>query len=549
MYWKIKNTQQPNSLVDLQKMLLGNRHVTDSVSFFSPPHPLDLTPEDVGIDPAQLAAAVARLELAKTTHEKVVVFGDYDVDGICSTAILWEGLRSFGILADPFIPDRLKHGYGLSEKSLAAVLEAGTPDLVISVDNGIVAHAPFQALQKLGIDAIITDHHQPEMNEAGEVVFPPAVAVIHTTQLCGATVAWFLARELSRTAAKKSLDLTAVATVADQMPLLAANRAFVWHGLVALQQTERVGIQLLCAKAKIEQQALTANSINYAIGPRINAMGRLKHGLDALRLLCTTNLERAETLVNELNDTNTTRQELTSEMIEDAVSQAETWKDQHIIIVSSPNYHEGVVGLIAGKLVEAYAKPAIVIAENETMGKASARSVAGVNIVELIRQVRDDLLEVGGHPLAAGFGVSLEKIAIVKDRLEKIALLQITQDMLLPSLEVELVLPAKFLTVETAASLDAFAPFGQLNREPVFGLENLQIAAVQKIGQEGKHLKLMLQIAQHPEQQFTALAWNKAAWADEFLPGQLVKVAATLEINEWRHRQSLQLMIKDVVAV
>ncbi|CAN5288682.1 single-stranded-DNA-specific exonuclease RecJ [soil metagenome] len=549
MHWKLKSTHQPKNLTELRSILLANRQVGSEVGFFAPTHPLDLTLKDVGISTEEMAKAVARLTIARDNKESVVIFGDYDVDGICSTAILWEGLRAFGILAKPFIPDRLKHGYGLSHKSLEAVLADGKPDLLISVDNGIVAHQAFAELKEQGIDAILTDHHLPEVDDQGQLIFPPALAIVHTTQLCGSTVAWFLARELSLKAAEKSLDLTAVATVADQMPLLEANRSFVKHGLVALQRSQRVGIQLLCAKANIDQKTLTVGTINYGIAPRINAMGRLKHGMDALRLLCTNNLVTADALVNELIDTNVTRQELTAEMIDHAILQAADWKDQHIIVVSSPDYHEGVVGLIAGRLVEAYSKPAIVIAEGEGIGKASARSIVGVNIIELIRQVKDDLLEAGGHPLAAGFGVSLDKIPRVKERLEKIAMAEIGEELLVPSVEIEVILGEELVSLETVESLVEFEPFGQLNREPVFGVENLQVVAVSKIGQEGKHLKFQLQVAQDPKRSFTALAWNKGKLVNEFLPGQLVKVAAVIEVNEWRNRKSLQLIIKDIQAI
>ena len=551
MHWKLKSTHQPKDLVELRKILLENRQVEDETNFFAPTHPLELTLEDVGISREQMAKAVARLEVARDEKQTVVIFGDYDVDGICSTAILWEGLRAFGILAKPFIPDRLKHGYGLSEKSLAAVLEENKekfPDLLITVDNGVVAHSAFAELKRLGIDAILTDHHQPEVDEQGAIKLPDALAVVHTTQLCGSTVAWMLARELSKKSAERSLDLTAIATIADQMPLLEANRSFVKHGLTALQRTHRVGVQLLCAKANIELKTITVSGINYGIAPRINAMGRLKHGMDALRLLCTNNIVTADALVNELMDTNVTRQELTAEMIEHAITQAANWKDQHIIIVSSPEYHEGVVGLIAGRLVEAYSKPAIVIAEGEDIGKASARSISGVNIIELIREVKDDLLEAGGHPLAAGFGVSLDKIERVKERLEKLAMDEITEEQLVPSVEIETLLDRALITLDTLESLDDFAPFGQLNREPVFGMEGLQIVNVTKIGQEGKHVKFQLQIAQNPHITFTALAWNKGKLANEFLPGQLVKIAAVLEVNEWKNRRSLQLILKDIQA-
>jgi len=194
------------------------------------------------------------------------------------------------------------------------------------------------------------------------------------------------------------LDLAAIATVADQMPLLKANRSLVAHGLEQIRQTKRVGLQLLLAKAAVDLNKLSTSTINYAIAPRINAMGRLKHGLDALRLMCTKSTERADSLVKELQDTNSQRQEITTSMIDEAVLQATTWVDEHIIIVASETYHEGVIGLLAGKLSETYFKPAIAIAINGETAKASARSIPGVNIVDLIRLIRDDLLEVGGHP-------------------------------------------------------------------------------------------------------------------------------------------------------
>lgn len=546
MLWKIKSSHQPTSLEELKSQLLESRQIADQKQFFHPTSPELFTPADVGIDPNELAKAVARLQIAKEKQEEVVIFGDYDVDGISSTAILWEALRAFGIMAHPFIPDRIKHGYGLSLHSLEAVLAEHKPTLLLTVDNGIVAHDAFAELQKLKIDAILTDHHQPEVDVSGEEIFPPALAVIHTTQLCGSTVAWFLARELSLTAAQHSLDLTAIATVADQMPMLAANRSFVVHGLKALKKTKRIGLQLLCARAGIPLEELTVGSINYAIGPRINAMGRLKHGLDALRLLCTKKTETAELLVTELNDTNSTRQELTGEMIDHAVAQAESWKDQHIIVVASDEYHEGVVGLIAGKLMETYAKPAIVISVRGGFGKASARSIPGVNIIELIRQVKDDLLEAGGHPMAAGFGVSVDKIELVTRRLQQVALELIPIESLVPSLEVESWLPAELLTLEAAEAVQEFSPFGQMNHEPVFGFANMKVLSLQKIGQGEQHLKLFLQSVDHEKIKVTGLAWGKGALADSLELGQVVEVAGLLSINEWKNRKSVQLIVKDV---
>src|SRR5258708_712931 len=260
--------------------------------------------------------AVARILEARDKKQDVFLFGDYDADGVSATAILWEGLQSIGVVARPFIPHRSKNGYGLSVKTLESVLAGKRPDLLITVDNGIVAHDAFRMLKELKIDAILTDHHSREKK------VPDALAVIHTTQLCGSTVAWFLARELSKTAARDSLDLTAIATIADQMPLSGVNRSFVKFGLEALRRTRRVGLQLLIAKAGLEPTQLNVSAINYGIAPRINAMGRLKHGMDALRLICTKNMQRADQLVKELNETNVSRQELTRSKLANALEQA-----------------------------------------------------------------------------------------------------------------------------------------------------------------------------------------------------------------------------------
>lgn len=537
MQWKLKSTQTPSSLDEVRQILLENRQIKNAEEFFHPRSPLEMSLTDVGIDPVQMARAVKRLELARDKKEEVLIFGDYDADGVCSTAILWEALKQFGIIARPFIPHREKHGYGLSLKSLEAVLSEEVPrkpDLLITVDNGIVAHAAFARLRELGIDAILTDHHLPEST------LPDALAVVHSTQLCGSTVAWFLGRELSKKAAEKSLDLTAIATVADQMSMLGISRSFVQHGLEALKKTERVGLQLLIAKANLEMDTLDTNSINYGIAPRINAMGRLKHGKDALRLLCTKSMARADELVHELNDTNVSRQELTSAMVDHARANSHLWETEHIIIVSSTEYHEGVIGLIAGKLSEQFSKPAIAIAIGPQTAKASARSVPGVNIIEFIRLVKSDLLEAGGHPMAAGFGLLSEKVALVSERMTVLARTAITAEVLTPTLDVECLLPAELVTTETIESLADFAPFGQQNREPIFGLQNLQVVGATTMGRESKHLKLQL------ESQLTAIGWSMGEHASELKPQTIVDIAGVLGINEWKGRKSIQLILKDI---
>jgi len=538
MKWKLKSEQVAETLSDLEDILLQNREIEDSEDFFTPQRPENFSLADVGIDKTEMSKALQRIQKAKDNDEDVLIFGDYDADGVCATAILWEGLRGFGIVARPFIPQREIHGYGLSLRSLESVLAEKKPDLIITVDNGIVAHDAFAYLKEIGVDAILSDHHLPEST------LPDATAIVHTTQLCGSTVAWFLARELSREAAMNSLDLAAIATVADQMILLNANRSFVKYGVEALAKTKRIGLQLLLKKADIDLEKVTTSSINYGIAPRINAMGRLKHGMDALRLLCTKSLERATSLVAELHDTNVSRQELTADMIQDALKQADAWKDEAIIVVSSSSYHEGVIGLIAGRLSEQFYKPAIVLSVGETVAKASGRSIQGVNIIELIRQVKDDLLEAGGHPMAAGFGLLSEKIPIVTKRLQDVARETISLELLTPCKDIECLLSPHLLNLETLQVLQKFAPFGSGNREPVFGLRNVEVLSVSSIGQTGKHLKLV--IATDGSEPVSCIGWNLGKKSADISAGSRIDIAGTLECNEWKNRKNLQMIVKDV---
>jgi len=552
MYWQYKSKTTPTSIEELKRLLLAERQIKTAAeieTFFHPVHPDQYSLESVGLSSSAMKRAVERIHQAAHQKETVVIFGDYDVDGVCATAILWEALRAVGVVAQPFLPHREKHGYGLTARSLKALLAEHSPDLVITVDNGIVAHDAFVELKKRGIFTILTDHHSPEMIEAAPH-YPEADIIVQSTQLSGSGVAWFLARELSPLATQPSLDLMSLATIADQMPLLGINRSFVVHGMAALKKTNRIGLHALMTTAGVNPVELTTETINYVLAPRINAMGRLKHSLDALRLVCTTSAERAAALVEELNSTNTTRQELTSDMIEHALQQAAQWTDQNIIIVADTRYHEGVIGLLASKLVETYGKPTIAIAIGETLIKASARSIPGVNITELIRMVKDDLLEVGGHPMAAGFAALPEKLASIQSRLEKLAKAQLTAEMLTPTLEVECALTVELVSLETAELVQELAPFGKANLEPIFALPVMKVVSSEAVGKAGSHLKLNLTFNTVNGPQFlTALGWSKGELAKTVAAGAHVRLAGTLCLNSWKNKQSLQTVIKDVVII
>jgi len=544
MNWNIIDSTIPRDATELKEILLKNLQLEDSKDFFSPPHPLDISLAEVEIDEAQLKLAVTRILQAKENQEEIVIWGDYDADGVCSTGILWQALYDLDCKVVPFFPHRKKHGYGLSDKALDDFLAKNKPALIITVDNGIVAHQPAQRVIDEGIDLIITDHHQSEDK------LPPALAVVHSTQLCGATVAWMLAREVLREVGIEvnqtwQLDLAAIATIADQVPLCHANRSFAKHGLEALRTSNRLGVKALLAQSKQDQKTITSQTVGFGIAPRINAMGRLGHSLDALRLLLTKNKTRATQLAQVLGETNAHRQEMTYEMYGQALSQADKWKDEHIIIVYSDDYHEGVVGLIAGRLMEKFHKPAIAISVGGGIGKASARSVAGVNIVELIREVRDDLLEVGGHPMAAGFGVEEKKLAQVIGRLKKLAQEKISQELLRPSIEVAAVVPFKLIDEKTIKTIWEFAPFGQGNVEPTLGFKEVRVLQVFTVGADNQHLKIVGQ-GDDGVTPINFLFWRQGALAEKIIKGDKIDVAGILEINEWRGKKSVQIRVRDI---
>jgi single-stranded-DNA-specific exonuclease len=387
---------------------------------------------------------------------------------------------------------------------------------------------------------IVTDHHQPEET------LPEALAVIHTTQVCGSAVSWFTAREFDSAAADRALDLAALATISDLMPLKGANRRLVFHGLRSINVSRRPGLKALIQAAGLGKRAIDAGTIGYSLAPRINAMGRLSHGLDALRLLCTKDAGRAAQLAQLVDDTNADRQQLTEDLLQLAKRQVQEQKKESLLIAFSPDFHEGVIGLIAGKLAEWYAKPAIVISTRGEVAKASARSVPGVNITELIRTAKQYLLEAGGHPMAAGFGFEPGKLNKLMEYLFTYARENIDPALLQKTLDIDCPLELQQVTADLVRNIQKFAPFGQENPEPVFALKELRIAQIQRIGAQQQHLKLFLEGTDGTAGRLQALAWGKGEAADNLEAGATADIAGVLQLNAWRDKVSVQLIIRDV---
>ncbi|MBI2009558.1 MAG: single-stranded-DNA-specific exonuclease RecJ [Candidatus Chisholmbacteria bacterium] len=523
--------------------------------FLQPPLPTKLAAKELEFDAKNLRRAIDRVVLAIKSQEPIIVYGDYDADGICATAILWETLHQLGAKALPFLPHRLKHGYGLSVAGLKdALKEISAKPLVITVDNGIVAHEAVDYANQEGIDVVITDHHVAAKS------LPKAHSFVHTTKLAGSGVAWFFAQAIAKRLKKPipdTLELAAIGSVADMVPLLGANRNLVKHGLESLKHTTRIGLKHLFQEAQVDPKIIDTYQINYIVAPRLNAMGRLGHALDSLRLLCTTNFTRARELATTLGVTNRDRQLLTEEQLLHAQNLAKKQLATHkVLVVAHESYHEGVIGLIAGKLTEIYWRPAIVLSLNGLTAKASARSIPGYDIIAALRQFNDLFVNVGGHPMAAGFTIEARKIATLTKKLQGHARKILTWDMLQRTLNIDCEINLADITQTLHHELTQFEPFGMDNQRPVFATKNVTVLDSRAVGSDKSHLKLTIS---QGKDIFPAIGFRLGEYAAKLSatggsavrggkPHASVDLAYTLDLNQWNGKKELQLKIKDIQA-
>jgi len=538
-----QNGTEGKTIEEIIAIVLANRNVTtkEDREAFLHPSLATVNPKDVGITTTEIKKTVTRLQQAIEKKEKIVVFGDYDVDGITGTAILWETLYEKRAEVIPYIPHRVDEGYGLSIKGIENVLKEHTDTkIIITVDNGIVANEAVSFANKKGIEVIITDHHTKGEKD------PDAFAIVHTTNLCGATVAWLLSKELKGKSDLTHLDLVSLATVADLVPLTGANRSVLKNGLPFLQKTSRVGLQALFFEAGIDPRNIGVYEIGHIIAPRLNAMGRLESAMDSLRLLCTRDKNRAQTLATQLGTTNRERQLLTQAASMHAIEQFNTHtKLKNLLFIASESYEEGIIGLVAGKLVEAYYRPAIVLSKGEKISKASARSVSGFNIIDFIRGSSGFLLNAGGHPMAAGFTIETEKIVAFQKALETLAEQILTEEHLTPVLKIDCELALSAISQKLYESLQQLSPFGMGNPEPTFLTKGVTIEDKKVIGQTRKHLKLKVRQENSPI--FEAIAFNMAEKFSQLKPNTKIQIAYTVDENEWNRIKTLQLKIKELI--
>ncbi len=496
---------------------------------------LDAVPSPVGPPMLDQERAVERIRGALARGERVVVYGDYDVDGVAGSAVLVRAFRALGSTLGVYIPDRYEEGYGINPAALRRLAADGA-SLVISVDCGITAVAEAELARELGIDLIVTDHHHPPP------AIPRAYAVVNPRrpgdpsvdkELAGAGVAYALARDLlgpERLAAHEVelVQLAALATVADVVPLRDGNRHLVRRGLAAANTSPVVGLRALAERAGVKVGHITSSEIGWVLGPRLNAAGRIADATDALRLLLTDDPAEAKTLADRLEERNAERQRLTQDVVRGARERAAERPEAWATVVADPAWQAGIVGLAASRLVEDYGRPAVVIAIDGPEGKGSCRSIAGVHIAEALDACDDLLTKHGGHAMAAGFSIPVERIDDLRDRLDASVRERLHGVRPVPTVVVDAELEPGGLTPRLAVELALLEPCGAANPRPHLLLTDVKVHGIRAVGVDADHLRCKLTVGRFT---FDAMAFRRGDHADDLALQGRVDAVVTVGIG------------------
>lgn len=547
---------------DFLDLLLKNRQInkSDSDDFFKPHFP---DSSDFNINNKELKKAVDRVNLAIKNKENILIYGDYDVDGITSTAILWQVLYQKGAKILPFLPDREADGYGIKSKSFFDFETKKNIhfDLLITVDNGIVANTELAKITQKNTDIIIIDHHLPTEN------LPKVSAIIHSTNFSGSALSWFFASQFDKNA---DIGLAAAGTVADCLPLIGINRNIVIHGLKSLQKNPNPGIKKLIEISGIKQDSISAYDLGFVIGPRINAVGRLSNPTDALRLLCSQNSNQSTEYAKNLDKFNKDRQDIQKDNLKiaeeiicrDALRASLSQKkslssnSNKLIFISNKTFLPGIIGLIAGRLTEKYYLPSIIISVGDEYSKGSCRSIKELNIINALRlsvETRHGaslqqkkspplLTELGGHAGAAGFTIKTENIDKFQNKITKFVNKKLKDIDLKPSIIVEAEMKLSAVNIKNCRLIGKFEPFGIDNNKPLFLFKNISITQKRVIGSTADHLKLKFD-------DIDAIAFKKGDLDKTLGVGDSVNLIASLDLNVWNGSISPQLIVKEIFPV
>lgn len=510
-----------------------------------------------------LDRSVQRLRRALAARERIVVYGDYDVDGIAGAAILVRAFRQLGVVVGAYIPDRYEEGYGLNAQAIRKLAADGTK-VIVSVDCGITAVREAELARELGVDLIVTDHHHPpaELPNAYALVNPrrpedPSI----DKDLAGAGVALVLARALLGELAyalreDELLQLVALATVADVVPLKGANRGLVRKGLEALNRAPILGVRALVERAGLKLGKVNAGDIGYVLGPRLNAAGRIADAEEALRLLLTQDAEEAKALADGLELRNSERQDLTRQVVKAARERAGERPDAWATVVADADWPAGIVGLAASRLVEDHGRPAVVIALSGDEGKGSCRSIAQVHIAEALDECDDLLIKHGGHAMAAGFSVAKELIPAFIDRLDEVVRRRLDGVRPVPTLRVDAEIEAEAVTARLALELATLEPCGAGNPRPHLLVRNVRVYGIKQVGADADHLRCKITLGKFT---FDAMAFRRGDHAEAMTDAGTVDAIVTvgaglrgfveLELRDFGAAGTADRMKREAVAV
>ena len=547
---KVKEIENKYQINNLLAKILVNRGITtekDIKQFLNP------TRKDF-YDPylmPDMQKAVERIIKAIDNKEKVLIYGDYDVDGITSVTVLKSFLEERGLKVDEYIPNRLDEGYGLNKPAVEKIASENYT-LMITVDCGISAIEEVKYANSLGIEVIITDHHEP-----GEKL-PEAIAVVDSKRkdnqypfrnLAGVGVVFKLVQALSQKLNLeekeflKYLDIVCIGTISDIVPLVDENRVIVKLGLKLVEQTRNLGLKTILQASGY--QKVDSTTISFGIAPRINACGRMGHQEEALKLFLSTDINDVTELAEKLNEYNKQRQDKEKQIFIEALEKIEkgSINEDSVMVIDGENWHHGVIGIVASKITEMYFKPSILLCFEGADGKGSGRSIPGFDLHEALTRCEGSFEKFGGHSMAIGLSVKKDQVAELRKKLDIIAK-EKQIDKIVSILKIDAQVELKDINMQIVESLKHLEPFGEENKLPLFVFKNLKIDSIRALS-EGKHIKLTLR--QDNKNIINAMGFNLGHFTNDYRIGDKVDIVGSLEINKFNGEENIQILLKDMM--
>ena len=546
---KVNEIQEKYNINKLLATILANREIEDIKTYIEPTRYDFHKPYEM----PDMGKAVNRIVKALENKEKIIVFGDYDVDGITSITVLKSFFKDLGIEVGQYIPNRLNEGYGLNKDAIKKIESEGY-NLMITVDCGITGIEEVAYAKELGIETIITDHHEPGQS------LPDAVAVVDCKrkdnrypfrELAGVGVAFKLCQAISQKLNLdekqylKYLDIVALGTISDIVPLKDENRVITKLGLMLLKQTKNCGLVSLLNIAGYKK--IDSTAISFGVAPRINACGRMGCANEALDLLLSTNMRDASEKARNIAKYNSDRQKYERIIYDDAIKQIEKGhlENESSIVLGGDNWHHGVVGIVASKITDLYYKPCLLVCfENgDNIGRGSGRSIPGFDLHEALTECNDILDGFGGHSMAVGLSIKKENLPKLKEKFEEISKKAHIEE-ISPIIKIDSIINIDNINKEIVESLELLEPIGEGNKMPIFAFKNLKIDSIRSLS-EGKHLKLTLKSNNNTF--INAIGFNLGYLVNEFIIGDKIDLAGNIEINSFNGTDSIQINIKDVM--